>query len=872
LPLPRAQPSKTTTRAYGQASIPSFLLPFLPPNTHTNPQQHKTDPHDKSPMGNQNSVYFGAPPVRKKAPQHADIQEAWKQIAARVSRGGGKRRVAVVGSGVTGLGAAYHLLTGAAAGEEVEVVVYEANATPGGHAHTELVTEADGKVVGCDTGFMVFNHQNYPNMVELFAELGVEDEDTNMSFAVSMDEGKVEWCSDSVKTLTAPLYRAMIKDMLRFNRTAASLLLAEPGDPKRGWSLREFLEKEGYGPEFTNYYIVPMCAALWSSSAADVLASSAYAMLTFMDNHCMLQLFNRPQWKTVAGRSQNYVEKIVGLLGERLRLNTGVKKVVVKGKGKVEVTDTSYKAEVFDEVIFACHPDQALGMLEGGQQARIAPYLGQFKYAPNVCYLHSDPKLMPRKKEAWGSWNYIGSTEGIQGEESAKPVFVTYWLNQLQNLQTDTSYFVSLNPSFPPDPALTHKILNESHPQFTPATEEAQRKMTEVQGVDGLWFCGAWMGHGFHEDGLRSGLEVATALTGQKVGWMPPEAEAPVYPMGKAHLYARGFWERCQDGFGRWASGPIRAFLSSSIQEGCLVLRLPGTGDKVFFGDRKAGKEGTVVLRVQSWWFFVRVALEYDLGLARAYMAGEFEVEGTGWNSDGLTRLFMLFIRNRDAPMGGGRFAVGALLTSWIGYGLNFLRYRLSMDNSLAGSRHNISAHYDIGNDLYTLMLDESLMMYSSAIYDLELTPASSLPALTNGSGNGSGGGAVVPAAAAASSSSSFPASPYRMAFNGSLEEAQLRKVDTLISTCRVEKGHTLLDIGFGWGGIAIRAAETIGCKVVGITLSKEQKALAEEKVREKGLEHLIHFELVDYRVFARRYVERELWAFLGRIFFPWGL
>lgn len=805
-------------------------------------------------MGNQNSVYFGAPPVRKKAPQHADIQEAWRQIASKVARDKGfehgrKRKVAIIGSGVAGLGAAYHLLTCAAPGEEVELVVYEASGTPGGHAHTELVREEDGKVVACDTGFMVFNHQNYPNMVELFAELGVDDENTNMSFAVSMDEGKVEWCSESVKTLAGPVYRAMLKDMLRFNRTASNLLLAEPEDPRRAWTLAEFLEKENYGPEFTNYYIVPMCAALWSSSAADVLAASAYALLTFMDNHCMLQLFNRPQWKTVAQRSQTYVQKIVALLGERLRLNAPVKKVVVHGKGKVEVTDASYHAETFDDVIFACHPDQSLALLEGEARVRLAPYLEAFKYAPNACYLHSDPRLMPRKKEAWGSWNYIGTSAGMLGPGREKPVFVTYWLNQLQNLETETPYFVSLNPLFPPDRALTHKILRESHPQFTPATEAAQRRMTEVQGQDGLWFCGAWMGHGFHEDGLRSGLEVATALSGQKAAWMPPEAEAPVYPMVKAHMNARSTWERCQDLLGQLACVPIRNFLASSIQEGCLVLRLPGTGDKLWFGDRTAERKETVVLRVQSWWFFVRVALEYDLGLARAYMAGEFEVEGTGWNSDGLTRLFLLFIRNRDAPSGGKRFAVSALLTSWIGYGLNFLRYRLSMDNSLAGSRQNISAHYDIGNDLYTLMLDKSLMMYSSAIYDLELTP-SSLTASPEATSSdlvpaGNGNGVVV--------KSSFPPSSYSMAFKGSLEDAQLRKVDTLIRTCRVERKHTLLDIGFGWGGIAIRAAETIGCKVVGITLSKEQKALAEEKVRAKGLEHLIHFELVDYRVFARR-------------------
>ncbi|CAM9124184.1 unnamed protein product, partial [Phaeothamnion confervicola] len=262
----------------------------------------------------------------------------------------------------------------------------------------------------------------------------------------------------------------------------------------------------------------------------------------------------------------------------------------------------------------------------------------------------------------------------------------------------------------------------------------------------------------------------------------------------------------------------IKHFLSRSIRKGCLVLRLPD-GRRRAFGDALCTDPDQIVaIRVYDWNFFVRVALEYDLGLARGYMAGEWAVDGDTKYADGLRRLFLLFVLNRDAPSSG--FKAGRLLLSWVGYTLNFVRYKLSLDNSLSGSRSNIHAHYDLSNDLFCTFLDKELMMYSSAIYDAEVDAVR----------------------------------PGHLAFKDTLESAQLRKVDTLLARARVGPGHRLLDIGFGWGGISIRAAERFGCRVHGITLSIEQKKLAESRVRERGLENLITFELVDYRVFAKHH------------------
>ncbi len=548
----------------------------------------------------------------------------------------------------------------------------------------------------------------------------------------------------------------------------------------------------------------------------------------------------------------------------------------------------------FDDVIFACHPPKAHSILskEASVDAQLMDELEKIDYGDNVVYLHSDPKLMPKRKSAWASWNCMGrsselsthfmkksSSEAMEGGDSGfgarildqkvdvkdnnqtlegidgrmKAVYVTYHLNRLQNLKTEKDVFVSLNPHFPPNPDLTYKRQIMSHPQFTVATLQAREKIAEeYQGKDGLWFCGAWEKYGFHEDGCRSGFKVATAISRKALPWADSN-QAMVLPTPDLAQSSvkQGLVRAVRNTLSydipvAICRRMVYRFLQKAITKGCLELKL-NDGTVVRFGDgQKVGNDiHPVTLRIYDDWFFVKIATEFDLGLARAYMAGFFVVTNPGNQTNeetnrvlgdpvGLTRLFLLFIHNRDDPIKTHLMRKSAtahmyhnalsnatgLIIAKLGSFFNFLRYKITMDNSeRGGSLKNIHAHYDLSNDLFTSFLDKETYMYSSAIYDAVKAP------------KGENG----------------------LVFRGSLEQAQWRKLDTLLDRAQVQPGQTLLDIGFGWGGLSLHAAQKYGCKVSGITLSVEQKALAEERVKRAGLEHLITFEVIDYRVFARR-------------------
>lgn len=440
------------------------------------------------------------------------------------------------------------------------------------------------------------------------------------------------------------------------------------------------------------------------------------------------------------------------------------------------------------------------------------------------------------------------------------------WLNRLQNLRTDTNIFVSLNPHQKPASNLTHHKVTMAHPQFTQATLRARERLGEIQGTDGLWFCGAYFGYGFHEDGCRSGLEVATQITGVPVPWSSKGGRSVLPPPNLArnhHGKNGGGVVVALERLYRYLTYDIPVsickelisyFLRSSIRKGKLILKMNG-GETMMFGDgTPCGSDNhPVVLRIFDPWWFVKVAVEYDLGLARSFMAGQFVVEPLAQPSmyhplicpnakepntimgdpAGLTRLFLLIIGNRDYPHSGkhkpvksGRGYTGAftsasgLVLGKIGSFVNFVRYKLTMDNSeYGGSRKNIHAHYDLSNDLFRTFLDKETLMYSSAIYDAVKAPSPQTG----------------------------------LVFRGTLEQAQWRKLDTLLARAQIQPGQKMLDIGFGWGGLSIHAAKKFGCQVTGITLSVEQKALAEERVRSEGVQDLVTFEVVDYRTFARR-------------------
>jgi len=967
-----------------------------------------------------------------------------------------RRKVAVIGGGVSGLSAAWHLSQQAR--ETMEVTVFESEPRLGGHASTVPVPLPNGKTVEVDVGFMVYNETNYPNMVQWFTALNnnnveevidaaddVLSENTEMSLSVSLDEGQtLEWTSlgglnglfAKRSQLLSGNFYTMLRDMNRFHHEAPKLLLLHDEDPRKHIPTRDYLRQQGYSTAFATYYLLPMMAALWSASMTNVLQFPISQLVGFLCNHQMLQVFARPQWKTVKGRSHTYTKRVAEILGEKnVRLSTPIVSMKKIGWGvyddgteqrkqyelftspRSDNNQSAVSVGVYDELIFACHTDTAASILQHNisdtdttsikvenptcsshrtiDPSLIATLL-QIEYANNVVYLHSDANLMPQRKRAWASWNCLGNSQQIhtalgvgggkigssssssnsnstgrsetgafEGAESGfgntatatttssssssyssssnrsdmehndtttpdedtllegkegrmKAVYVTYWLNKLQNLETtttssdskeeETNIFVSLNPHCTPDPTVTYQRTHFSHPQFTPTTLKARKTLqAKYQGTQGLWFCGAYLGYGFHEDGCRSGFEVATTLSGISLPWVPTTTVStklqsePKTTKKKRRSIMKKHNDHCcssptttttntmqpmvlpppnlavsstkaNQSTVAWLYKKVSYDLPVVICETLMVfflrkavvagkLRLKFNDSTVLeFGDGSScglGDDQPVTIRVFDPWLFVKLAWENDLGLARSYMAGYFIVEPlddpTTYNPVlrppqdplseettlvcgdpvGLTRLLLLLMGNRDRSVTKGAhvpktsyqgYALsginGGLVFSKIGSFLNYIRYKFTMDNSeKGGSLKNIHAHYDLSNDLFKSFLDPETLMYSSAIYDAVAAP-----------------------------------SPQRgLVFRGTLEEAQWRKLDTLLDRAQVQPGQMILDIGFGWGGLSLHAAKKYGCTVVGITLSVEQRDLALERVKEQGLEDLITFEVIDYRTFARR-------------------
>ena len=413
-------------------------------------------------------------------------------------------KVAIIGSGVSGLGAAYALK------DVHDVTVFEKDSRLGGHANTVRI-DYDGAEIDVDTGFIVYNSRNYPNLVGLLDTLGVESAETDMSFAFA--GGGREWSSNfprgvfaQKRNIANPAFLRMLADISRFNRQAHDDLARGAVDDL---TLGGYLRLRGYGKAFERNYLLPMGAAIWSTSEGGVAQAPAESFLRFFANHSLLQMV-QPTWRTIRGGSQAYVARIGALLGDRTRLGVGVALVRRLAQG-VEVIDTTGARALFDQVIFACHSDQALGLLED-PDAEERDFLGAIRYAPNTAYLHRDAALMPSRRAAWGSWNYL------VGQTADAPGGVTYWMNSLQHIDAQRPLFVSLNPASPPDPALTFQVFDYDHPQFDTPSLASQRRFGRIQGRGGAWYAGAWLGYGFHEDGLTAGLRVAHALGGS-VPW-----------------------------------------------------------------------------------------------------------------------------------------------------------------------------------------------------------------------------------------------------------------------------------------------------------------------------------------------------------------
>ena len=421
-------------------------------------------------------------------------------------------KIAIVGSGISGLTAAHRLRPHA------DLTLFEAGDYFGGHTHTVDLSLPSGQGTqtwGVDTGFLVFNERTYPELIALLAELKVQTAPSDMSFSVQVpgaaSSGKLEWSGSNLATvfaqkrnLVSPRFWGMLADLLRFNRLCTRL--AEQGSEQAlAQPLQAFLDDNRFGSAFRNWYFLPMLGCIWSCPTQQMLQFPVATMIRFCHNHGLLQITNRPQWHTVVGGARHYVEKIMARLPDA-RLNTPVRRIERDGTGVTVHTDAG--AERFDHVVLATHSDQALALLAQPTQAEQA-VLGAIHYQANHAVLHTDTSVLPDRRSAWAAWNY--ERAAVSQQESTR-VCLHYWLNRLQPMPFEQTVVESLNPV---RPIAQDKVLAEfdySHPVFDQAAIAAQQRVPELQGAQNTWYCGAWTGYGFHEDGLKSGLAVAKGL------------------------------------------------------------------------------------------------------------------------------------------------------------------------------------------------------------------------------------------------------------------------------------------------------------------------------------------------------------------------
>ena len=412
-----------------------------------------------------------------------------------------RKRIAIIGTGISGLGAASLLHP------HHDITVYEKNPYIGGHSRTVDVRAKDG-IVPVDTGFIVFNYRNYPLLTKLFSHLNVPVTKSDMSFGASIHNGWLEYGTQhplnifsQKRNLLRPQFWGMIRDVLKFFKQAKTYLDKDPSI-----SLGQCLDELNMGRWFREYFLLPMGGAIWSTPLPQMLAFPAHSFIRFFNNHGLLSLNDQPQWYTVTGGSKEYVSRLTAPFKNHIRLNCGAVKVT-RDNGVVSVLDTLGNTTQFDEVIFACHADQALKMLHNpnADEQRI---LSSFNYQNNRMVLHSDESFMPKNKGAWASWVYLSESQ----QDTNDCVSLSYWMNRLQPLNTKVPMIVTLNPGREPKKELVYDEYQFEHPLFDEAAIRAQGVIKTIQGQDKLWFCGAYQRYGFHEDGLGSAVRMVQAM------------------------------------------------------------------------------------------------------------------------------------------------------------------------------------------------------------------------------------------------------------------------------------------------------------------------------------------------------------------------
>ncbi|OIW01777.1 hypothetical protein TanjilG_03915 [Lupinus angustifolius] len=650
---------------------------------------------------------------------------------------------------------------------------------------------------------MVIEQVTYPNMMEFFESLGVDMELSDMSFAVSLDDGRgCEWGSrNGLSGLFAqksnalnPYFWQMIREIIKFKDdvirhvviyvlyiylcNAANYkvhnklyehyqigcyleMLENNPDIDRNESLEQFVKSKGYSELFQKAYIIPICGSIWSCSSEGVMSFSAYSVLSFCRNHHLLQLFGRPQWLTVRWRSQSYVNKVKEELvskGCQIISNCEVDLVSTSENGCV-VHCKDGSQEIYDGCIMAVHAPDALRLLGDEATHDERRILGAFQYVYSDIFLHRDKTFMPKNPAAWSAWNFLGSNNN--------KVCLTYWLNVLQNIeQTGLPFLVTLNPDHVPENTLLK--WSTGHPVPSVAAMKASYELDLIQGKKWVWFAGAYQGYGFHEDGLKAGLTAAHDILGRN-------CSLQTNPKHMVHswkeLGARLF---------------VTRFLSSFIVTGCLIFLEEGGTMFTFEGTEKKSNL-KCVLRVHNPQFYWKVMTQADLGLADAYINGDFTFVD---KDSGLLNLFLILIANRDSNANSKSKNRGWWTPVFFTAGLasaKFFIEHISRQNTLTQARRNISRHYDLNKD-------------------------------------------------------------------EDLKDAQMRKIYLLIEKGRIDKSHEILEIGCGWGSLAIEVVKRTGCKYTGITLSTEQLKLAEQRVKDAGLQDHIKFLLCDYRQLPKTY------------------